>query len=185
MFQSAYEQPQWRVVYDRLVIMEIDDVVSYEELQTLCPDMEFSAVRALFFQAKRHVLRDRQRAFENVRNVGYRMVHPRDQGRLATRHERKARRQATKALDLVTEVEYTMLSQAERRQISDLEKHYRDLKRFMKQLSQKHDRLEQRVSVTEKDQGLVVDRTEELAAQVAKINDLLLKHGLLGTEQVS
>lgn len=166
MFTSVGPEPQWQVVYNRLITMEIDDVFTYTELQGMFPDMEFSLARAIFFQARKYVLRDRHRAFENVRNVGYKMVHPREQGRLATTHEKKARSQNNRALTLVTQVDHSMLTPAERKRISDLEMHYRNIRRFLKQLSSRQERLEQRVSVTEKDHGKLIDRVDETQNEV-------------------
>lgn len=176
-FSPRGAQPQWQVVYDHLITMKIGDVVTYEFLAQLLPDNDFESIRGIFHQAKKNVLRDIRRAFRNVRGVGYEMVHPREQEKLATGHETRARKQTRKALTLVTEVELGMLSDAEKRQVLRMAHHYRNLERFMKNLAQKHEKLEQRVSITEKDSASLADRIDEQAETINALKAMLEQRG--------
>jgi hypothetical protein len=148
--------------------MNIGDIVTYQEIQGLVPTDQW---RQAFYDAQRHMLTNHQRAFECERGVGYRMVHPREQGRLSVRHERRAKRQVKKAVTMVTEVEHDLLTRDERQRIEALEQHHRNLERFMKQLDRRQGKIEARVATTEKDGKAATDRIDRL-------ENLLRRHGI-------
>lgn len=165
------DRPQWQVIYDHLSVMRVGELVEYETLQDLLPGVAASSVRTAFHGAARRQLEDQQWAFENIRGVGYRKVHPREQDRLAKGHERRSRRQVRRAVRLVENVKVSMLTQEERRKMREHGDHLRRLEEFARRLSRRTDNVEERVAVTEKESGVLADRVQALET-------LLLRHGI-------
>lgn len=169
VFAPLDGRAQWRVIYDRLEYMNIGDVVTYEELIELLPNASPASVRLAFFRAAKGILHNHKRAFECIRTVGYQMVHPNEQERLARKREARSKRQVRGARDLVTKVDYNLVAPDVRRRMADLEHHYRSLDSMMRGIAQRQARmeerqasLEQRSAATEKGSGIVADRIDRL-----------------------
>lgn len=171
MFEAKQPQAQWQVVYERLQLLQINDVITDDALRSLLPEAPWNSVVTAFHRAAKEMLAEHLRAFERVRTVGYRMVQPREQERLALGQHKKARRRNKAAKALATNVDHTQLTSDERRRLAAVEDHLVRVDEMMNRLSRnqlKHDR---RIAVTEKDSAALTDRLDRLT-------EMLRRHGI-------
>jgi hypothetical protein len=116
-FQPLGEQARWRTVYGLLVEKGVGDVLTYVEagdLVGLHPLNDRSTLGAVIRKAARELLLINDRAVENVANVGYRVIEPRRHLVLASKHQRRARREITRGREVTEHVEWAALTADER-----------------------------------------------------------------------
>jgi hypothetical protein len=173
MFKSKETRAQWCVIYDHLCAVQIGDVVSDDTLRGLLPGTPWASVQGAFHRAAKKMLSEHLRAFDRVRTVGYRMVEPREQERLALGQHRKAARRTKAAKSLASNVDPERLTQDERRRLSAIEDHLVKQAEMMTRLSRRQLKTERRVAVTEKDSLALGDRLDRLT-------EALKRHGIEG-----
>lgn len=108
-FESVGEKARWKLLYDKLCVMEVGAVLSYEimgSLLDLDPVADRQTIRASLRRAADEFLEKNSRALDAVRGVGYEIVQPRDQLRLARQHGVKAGNQMQMAGKLATYVDF-------------------------------------------------------------------------------
>lgn len=163
MFAVKGDQAQWRVLFERLSTMDIDEVVKDEELFALLPDAPEGSVRGAYARAVKQVEIDLKRSFTRVRNVGYRMVHAREHEGLARDQHMKARRRVKVGQRKAHAADRALLTREERQRIDALELNMAQQADMLKRL----------------DKGLKVERQErkaetaELAEQMAAMQEQL------------
>lgn len=94
-FTPTGEQARWRVIYERLQKMEVDGVLTYEEMGELLDLNPVSDRHTLQMAMRRAALELEQvdkHAVDAVRGVGYQVVQPSEHLVLARRHQKKAGR---------------------------------------------------------------------------------------------
>lgn len=116
-FAPKGEQSRWKLIYDQLCQMQVDDMVTYEALGKLLqlnPNDDRHQIQMAMRRAAREYLETNCRALDSVRNVGYRIVEPSEHLRLANGHNRKAGRSLHRGYEVATRVDVTGLDQAMR-----------------------------------------------------------------------
>jgi hypothetical protein len=84
---------RWRTIYDMLLKMEVDDVITFEEMGrelALHPFRDRMKIVSALKGAAQKLEEENKRAMEKVPNVGYRLVAPQEQLRLARVHQNRA-----------------------------------------------------------------------------------------------
>ena len=170
MFEVKGHQSQWKTIYDRLSLMDIDDVVTLKQLGEMLPNVPAASVRPAFYRAVKEMQARRSRTFAAVRGVGYRMVDANEHESLARGKHKSARKQLRKAQLIVASADRSRLTPEERRRIDELEHHMQRQADMLKRLDDRQDKTERRVALTEKDMLHLSDRLERTEA-------LLRKHG--------
>ena len=113
-FTPKGEQARWRMIYDRLCQMQVDDELTYEELGILLslqPGTERHLIQMAMRRAAEELLEVNCRAVECMRNKGYRVVEPAEHLRLARGHNRKAGKALDRSYTTATKVDVTGLDQ--------------------------------------------------------------------------
>lgn len=122
MFETKFDRPMWRIIYeDLLVKCDIGDVVTYEQMRAVLPEVSEMGIRQAYFRALREIQVEKRRTFANVRNVGYRMVEAAEHERLARAHHKRGKRQIKKAIDKVRSADRSRLSHEDRARFDAME----------------------------------------------------------------
>ena len=176
MFETKGDRPQWSVIYDRLAVMEIGEVIKDEELFGLLPDAPEGSVRGAFWRAVQQIEDDLHRSFDRVRTVGYRMVDAPEHERLARLQHKKAKRRLKAAIRKARSADRSRLTPDERRRLDAIEDHLARQQEMIRRLDARVEKTEQRTARNEKDTARLADRLDAL-------RDLLRRHGITDDEQ--
>lgn len=114
MFEQRGEKSQRVMVLEVLSSVPYGETVPYERLSEVMGGADVQTVQAAVNRAKRALEAEHDRAVEAVRGVGYRVVEPREQQRLALAHQRKSRRSLVRARSKVAHVDLSALTEGER-----------------------------------------------------------------------
>ena len=92
-FQPKGDFPEWRIIYDQLLIdADFGTVITYEQLDDALGRV-FLDNRSPIYRARMHLGEMRQRWIESVPGVGYRVIEAGEHIHAAQRHKRRAKRQ--------------------------------------------------------------------------------------------
>lgn len=111
-FQPIGEVARWKIIYGLLVELDVDAVISYEELGDalgLHPERERNVIQLAMRRAAKELLHQNRRAVEAKRGVGYRVVAAEEHLRLAGNFQRKAGRSLVRGKDTITHADLTKL----------------------------------------------------------------------------
>ena len=112
---DKYDKPEWMALYENFKNNEYGTKILYQELNRLLMDGDVRTdKRWIFEKFKRIMLSESNRALENVRNEGYRIVQPNEHIRLSSREIKRATRRAKEGVNLIVNVAYDLLSDKER-----------------------------------------------------------------------
>lgn len=175
MFEPKGDRPQWQIVYDRVVDMEIGEVIKYDELHDLLPGVSRTALYGVFTQATRHIEEDRQRTFANVRTVGYRMVEAVEHEGLARNQHARAKRRLGAARRKLHSADRSLLTPDQRRRVDALEDHVSAQQEMIRRLDARVERAERGLREVRRE---VRTDAAELSERVDRITDLLRRHGI-------
>jgi hypothetical protein len=174
-FKPKGDRPQWQVIYDHIVGLEIGDVVKYDELHALLPNVSRTALYGVFTIAVKHVEEDRRRTFANVRSVGYRMVESVEHEGLARNQHSQAKRRLGAARRKLHSADRSRLTPEQRRRVDALEDHVSAQQEMIRRLDARVERAERGLQEVRREH-----RTDaaELSERVDRITDLLRRHGI-------
>lgn len=101
----------WEAIYGHLAKLNVDDVFTHEQLRELIPHIvgPESSLR----RAKKELLEKDARALKNVRGVGWRIVHAREQAHMAKDKRKRAAREIDMGRELVAHTRLDDLNAAE------------------------------------------------------------------------
>lgn len=171
LFEPKNGVAQWRTVYEQLITMNVEDVITDETLTSLLSDAAEGSIKPAFHRAVREMETERSRSFIRVRNVGYRMVEAREHEGLAQDQHRKARRRLKAAGRKLISADRSRLTADEKARFTALEIHVSQQQDMLRRLSVKQTEL-QKVQV--KTSGDVA----ELSGKVDRLTSLLNRHGI-------
>ncbi len=171
VFETKGDRPYWQIIFDRLAGMEVNDLITYEQLWLLIPGASHNTIRNAFYKAQRELEDIHRRTLDCLRNTGYRVVEATEHERLARGHHRKARRSMGRAIRKAHSADRTRLAPADRRRIDAIEDHLTRQAGMIRRLDERIEKTEQRTAQTEKNTATLTDRVDELAA-------LLRRHGI-------
>lgn len=121
MFETKYDRPMWRIVYEHAVTLNVGDILTYDKLAELLPDASEQTRRGALARAVKQIEDDKQRTLANVRLVGYRVVEAKEHEGLARSHHKRSKRQLVKAARKVCSADRSKLSEADKRRFDALE----------------------------------------------------------------
>lgn len=171
MFDMKGDRPMWQVVYDKLVTLDVGDVIKDAELSALLPDASEGSVRSAFHRALRELETTHPRTLDRVRLIGYRVVEAREHERLARGQHKRARRRIGAALRKAHSADRTKLTREERRRLDAVEDQLGRQQEMIRRLDTRTKAIEERTAVNEKDTARQTDRIDALV-------DLLRRHGI-------
>lgn len=102
--------PVWRKIYNYVRSLDVDEVVTYEELLEVSETELVSRVQSEVQRVIKELLDVDKRTLENVRGQGYRVVRAEEQLRLARKHQKKANRSTKRSFSNVTNVDHNALT---------------------------------------------------------------------------
>ena len=112
-------KPEWILMFEKFRGREFENVLTYKELdECLLSGSVKTDKKYVFYKFKREMLRNAQKALENVRNIGYRIVKPNEHLRLSNREVRRAQKRLKDGVELILNVQYDLLTEKEQTQIN-------------------------------------------------------------------
>lgn len=188
LFEPVGGEAEWKVIYKRLRSMEIDQVITYEELSDLL-GRPFLDARNPYYRAKQELERHDSRTLANVPGEGYRVVHPTEHERLAKGHVRKSHRQLTKAKDQVDSANREGLDHEARRRLDAMSVHLSSVnavvKRLNRKVSENDERLQQVREQVKANQRTTQEDLASIAERVDYVTALLEKHGIKDVKELT
>jgi hypothetical protein len=181
LFEPKGDRAEWRIVYDRLTSLEIDEMVTYQTLSRLLGRL-FTQDRQPLYRAMQELERNDSRTLANVRGRGYRVVHPTEHEGLAKGHVRKSHRQLTKAKGRAASADRSALTPEARRRLDALEINLGQVREAVVKLNRKvseHDEALEKVRAkAQADRRESQEDVASLSERVDTLADLLARHGI-------
>lgn len=147
MFETKGEIAQWRMVYDNVRELEVDEMISIEDLELLYPAARTQ--RGPVQRAIRELEELHAKTLVPVRGKGYRVAHAREHADLAKRKHRSARRVMKRAVSKARSGDRSQLTPAERQRLDQIEMNLATQAAFMGRVEKRVVRVEQRQVTTD------------------------------------
>lgn len=170
-FDPRGDRPQWQLVLDILERKDIDDLITYDELNEALDVEDFRKNRSPIYKAAAVWGEVHKRALAPVVNKGYRVVDAPEHELLARAQHRKSKRALKRGRTLLTNADRTRLTPEDRVRFDHMEE---TLGRHADMIR----RLEGRQNRTEKALREARAATAETEAKVSAIEEALKRHGI-------
>lgn len=109
--------PLWKEIFEKIHDKPYDSTITYQELIKYAKGEDIrKEKRYIFEKVKCEMLRQCNKALENIRDTGYRIVQPNEHTRLTSREIKRAERRVRKGAELILHVDYEALSEKEKAQ---------------------------------------------------------------------
>ena len=102
-FEPKGERAEWQYIYDAIREMDVDEVITYDEIGALL-GRPFADNRAPMYRALKELLNVHSRHMVTVRGTGYRMAKASEHADTGMAYHRRSRLQNERAVDVVTNV---------------------------------------------------------------------------------
>jgi len=113
--------PPWKALYDTFKEAPYGAIISYRDISDKTKIPVYGRGWTWTVERfKKEMLELSNRALENIRNKGYRIVNPNEHPRLAYRETKRAERRVRKGVELTVHVDYEQLTDVEKHQMTDL-----------------------------------------------------------------
>jgi len=171
-FQPIGERARWRVLYDLLRKLDINDTLSYAEMAEaldLDPDEDRMRIQMAFRRAAKEYEQVDQRAVDVVTNVGYRVVEPPEHLRLARRHQKRSRKELAKGHSKVVHVDLSGMDDETRKAFMVVGQAFSMMQDMMRRHDVRQNRLEEVVSSTVERQERSAEELAELRARLERL----------------
>jgi hypothetical protein len=109
-FTPVGETARWRILYDLLVKVGVDGVLTYDDAAEALDGVDKATIQAAMRRAGKELLTQDNHAIEAVKTVGYRVVTAEEHVRLASAHQSRSRKQLALGRAKVTHVDMSALS---------------------------------------------------------------------------
>lgn len=173
-FEPVNGVPRWKLILDVLVPLEVDEAVTFEQLNAVA-GIDVRTSRGDLYRAVQELESGHRRTMESVRNVGYRVVAANEHGRLAKKHHKRSRRQIDKAIRKTDSSDRSKLTEAERRELDSMGSTLRSHRDMIRRLELRADRTEARLQIVEQ----VQDKDASVqAARIDALEEALRRHGI-------
>ena len=173
-FTPKGDVAEWRMLYDRIRSLDIGGILTYEDMDEIL-GRDFKEDRGPIYRCAKELEDNDHRTLAAVRNVGYRIVEPREHAQLATHHHRKSRRQLGKAVGKAASADRSKLTADERQRIDGLEmslrRHADMIRRLDERTAKQADELKALRREKDGDVASLSERVDRLAS-------LLERHGI-------
>jgi len=107
--------PEWLLLFKNLKDTKVEEIITYEDMDQYVKG-NIRDEMSTFYKFRKELLIQENKALENIRRYGYRVVHPREHNRLANNQLRGATRKARKGVEIVLHTNLDMLTQKEQAQ---------------------------------------------------------------------
>lgn len=175
-FESIGEKARWKILYAKLITMNVGDVLTYSlmaELLDLDPDDDRHLMQTAIRRASQQFLQDDSRALEAVRGIGYEIVAPEDQLRLAKQHNVRAGNQITMARTLVVCVDLSEVQQAVRDGFEMMALGFSQQDEINRTQQRKNTAMMRALSMTSTKQERTQEEVDELQSRLAQLEKKL------------
>jgi hypothetical protein len=170
MFETNGEHPAWKVFYDAISKLDVNEIITYDELTEIA-EFNIRNNRAPFYAAVQRLQTEDKRTMVNVPKIGYRVAQASEHANIGKKYQKKAKRSVFRGLKVVRNTDVTGLSQEERETLdgvtSVLTKHNRMLINHNKRLKT----LEEAKTKTDHEIQTLREEQERLNAKLARLAD--------------
>lgn len=142
MFEPAGDQPQWCAIYNVFTSVDIDELVTYDELSEAA-GFDVYERRSALYTAQRHLEEDCYRTLVCEPGKGYRVAQAGEHERLATNHQRRARRQVIRARRRVSSANREDLTQTQRERLDLMDSHLQRHEQMLRNHSRRIETLDE------------------------------------------
>ena len=175
-FQTKGEVAQWRMVYDVVKDLEVGAHVTYATLGRalgMDPVKQRNQIRSVLRNARKHLLRDQNKAMEAVRGTGYRVVAPNEHLRLAQGEQRKASKALVRGTETVVHVDMNALTEGEKAIILTVRNAFAIQQEHMKRHDIRQARLERVIEGVSQKQNASAEQLEKLQQRLDELEKKL------------
>lgn len=162
---------RWRIIYDILKPMQVNDILSYEtmgEALQLHPAKDRHVIQMAMRRASKEFEKVDKHAVEAVTNVGYRVVEAEEHLYLARRQQKKAGRALQSGHSKVVNVDFNEVDPETRKAFEVVARAFSMQMDFNRRFDVRQKRLE---SVVES----VTERTERSEEEIAELKERLAR----------
>lgn len=174
MFEIKGDQAEWRIIYAKALTLNVDDVLTYEDLNDLL-DREFLISRSPIYRAITELEKVDSRTLANVKGVGFRVAAANEHEGLARVHHKRSRRQLRKAVGKAASADRSALTPEERKRIDGLELSLRQHSQMIRRLEQRDEHRAAEIKALRREKNSDV---AELSERVDRLAELLNRHGI-------
>lgn len=169
------DNPKWRTVYDLLLPLDVDDVLTYATLNEALDVEDFRTNRSPLYKAAQMWGAAKQRALEPVPNVGYRVVQAREHEGLARRQHKKSRRALSRGRTLLRNADRSQLNPDEVARFDSMEHTLARHEDMIRRLDSRQSRTERLLNETRQ-------AGADTEAKVRELEERLRRHGFSGDD---
>jgi hypothetical protein len=111
----------WKVIYDEVVgkihadQLKIGDILPHDTLRNLLAKEEQVSYSQSVLRAAKELLKKHKRSLQVVRGVGYQLIAGVDQGKQGQTHSTRARRNLSRAVEIVKSADRSVMSREDQR----------------------------------------------------------------------
>lgn len=175
MFEVKGDQAEWRLIYAKVLALNVDDVIKYSDLDDVL-GREFRHDRSPIYRVIAELEKTNARTLANVRGVGYRVAAASEHEGLARAHHQRSRRQMRKAVNKAASADRSVLTPDQRKRIDGLEMSLRQHAQMIRRLEQRDEQRKAEIKALRRDTNADV---AELSERVDRLADLLERHGVV------
>lgn len=170
-FDPIGERARWRVIYDHLVNVPVDDVITYERMAHLLDldaEQDRHAIQMAMRRAARELEEADKRAVESVPNLGYRVVRAPEHLRLAQQQQRRSRKALVRGQSKVVNVDMSALDPEARKAFEVVGRAFSMMMDLHRRLDTRQQRLEDTVEE-------IVGRSDRSEAEIAALKERIAR----------
>lgn len=185
-FTPKGDEPEWQMIYDHLITLDVGDKVTYGTLSALL-ERPFGDNRAPYYAAVRRLQQSRKKTLKNIPGVGYIVVEPKEHLDLAHNHVRRSHRQLRMAGERL-EVDRSQLDPTTRQKFEALSLHLKRTRTVVMGLNRRTvDNEEAMAEIRKQTQATRRQVSEDVASLSDKfdqLQDALRRHGIPMNPQI-
>lgn len=170
-FDPIGDRARWRVIYELLQAVPVDDVLPYERIAEkldLNADDDRHTIQMATRRAGKELEQVEKHAIESIPNVGYRVVPPRENLRLARGHQSRAGKQLKRGHSKVVNVDFNEIEPEARKAFEVVAQAFAMQMEFNSRLDVRQKRIEKVVES-------VSERTERTAAELEELRERMAR----------
>jgi hypothetical protein len=117
MYKNVSKHPLWMEMLEKVKDKPYGSQITYQELIEYAKGEDIrDEKRYIFEKMRKELLEQKNKALENIRDVGYRIVKPNEHSRLANREIKRAYRRVKSGASIILHVDYEQLNDSEKAQ---------------------------------------------------------------------
>lgn len=171
-FDPIGDKARWRIIYDLLVPLQVDDVLTYERIAKeldLDPEEDRHKVQMAVRRAAKEYETTNSRVLEVVPNLGYRVVHSEEHLQVARKYQKRSTRALERGQSKVVNVDFNGMDPEVRKAFEATAQGFNLMLDIQRRIYRRQGRLEEALSATTERQ----DRTEADIAELRARLDAL------------